>query len=197
MGKQLLVSFILEDEADKDRIEKDYDLAIRDRHYRSIDNVSGMYYHMLDGDAEKFNVKFMRVVDLDTLENGIVLIRENLNNTYGLCVDERDFSEDGYITIDTLGFSSRYNNDNEYYCVAFELDNKIVGFNGCYADGVADIDDENIKYTFNKNGKTFDLFIESDNSYRVTENSSDLDVLHSFWINLRKNERVTGIAIVE
>lgn len=197
MGKQLLVSFILEDEADKGRIEKDYDSAIRDRHYRSIDNISGMYYHMLDGDAEKFNVKFMRVVDLDTLENGIVSIRENLNNTYGLCVDERDFSEDGYITVDTLGFSSSYNNDNEYYCVAFELNNKIVGFNGCDADGVADIDDKNIKYTFNKNGKTFDLFIESDNSYRVTENSSDLDVLHSFWINLRKNERVTGIDIVE
>lgn len=197
MGKQLLVSFILEDEADKDRIEKDYDLAIRDRHYRSIDNVSGMYYHMLDGDAEKFNVKLMRVVDLDTLESGIVLIRENLNNTYGLCVDERDFSEDGYITVDTLGFSSSYNNDNEYYCVAFELDNRIIGFNGCDADGVADIDDKNIKYTFNKNGKTFDLFIEADNDYRVAENSSDLDVLHSFWINLRKNERVTGIDIVE
>ena len=197
MGKQLLVSFILEDEADKDRIEKDYDLAIRDRHYRSIDNVSGMYYHMLDGDAEKFNVKLMRVVDLDTLENSIVLIRENINNTYGLCVDERDFSEDGYITVDTLGFSSIYNNDNEYYCVAFELDNKIIGFNGCDADGVADIDDKNIKYTFNKNGKTFDLFIESDNNYRVTENCSDLDVLHSFWINLRKNERLTGIEIVE
>jgi hypothetical protein len=197
MGKQLLVSFILEDEADKDRIEKDYDLAIRDRHYRSIDNISGMYYHMLDGDAEKFNVKFMRVVDLDTLESSIVSIRENLNNTYGLCVDERDFSEDGYITVDTLGFSGSYNNDNDYYCVAFELNNKIVGFNGCDADGVADIDDKNIKYTFNKNGKTFDLFIESDNSYRVTENSSDLDVLHSFWINLRKNERLTGIEIVE
>lgn len=197
MGKQLLVSFILEDEADKDRIEKDYDLAIRDRHYRSIDNISGMYYHMLDGDAEKFNVKFMRVVDLDTLESSIVSIRENINNTYGLCVDERDFSEDGYITVDTLGFSSSYDNDNEYYCVAFELNNKIVGFNGCDADGVADIDDKNIKYTFNKMGKTFDLFIESDNSYRVTENSSDLDVLHSFWINLRKNERVTGIDIVE
>lgn len=197
MGKQLLVSFILEDEADKDKIEKDYDLAIRDRHYRSIDNISGMCYHTLDGDAEKFNIKFMRVVDLDTLENGIVLIRENLNNTYGLCVDERDFSEDGYITVDTLGFSSSYNNDNEYYCVAFELNNKIVGFNGCDADGVADIDDKNIKYTFNKNGKTFDLFIEADNNYRVTENCSDLDVLHSFWINLRKNERVTGIEIVE
>jgi hypothetical protein len=196
MGKQLLVSFILEDEADKDRIEKDYDLAIRDRHYRSIDNISGMYYHMLDGDAEKFNVKFMRVVDLDTLENGIVLIRENLNNTYGLCVDERDFSEDGYITVDTLGFSSSYDNDNEYYCVAFELNNKIIGFNGCDADGVADIDDENIKYTFNKMGKTFDLFIEADNDYRVAENCSDLDVLHSFWINLRKNERLTGIDIV-
>lgn len=197
MGKQLLVSFILEDEADKDRIEKDYDLAIRDRHYRSIDNISGMYYHMLDGDAEKFNVKFMRVVDLDTLENSIVLIRENLNNAYGLCVDERDFSEDGYITVDTLGFSSSYDNDNEYYCVAFEFNDKIVGFNGCDADGVADIDDKNIKYTFNKNGKTFDLFIEADNGYRVAENSSDLDVLHSFWINLRKNERVTGIEIVE
>ena len=81
--------------------------------------------------------------------------------------------------------------------MAFEFNDKIVGFNGCDADGVADIDDKNIKYTFNKNGKTFDLFIESDNSYRVTENSSDLDVLHSFWINLRKNERVTGIDIVE
>lgn len=196
MGKKLLVSFILEDEADKDRIEKAYDSAIRDRHYRSIDNISGMYYHMLDGDAEKFNVKFMRVVDLDTLENSIVSIRENLNNTYGLCVDERDFSEDGYITVDTLGFSGSYNNDNEYYCVAFELDNRIIGFNGCDADGVADIDDKNIKYTFNKMGKTFDLFIEADNNYRVTENCSDLDVLHSFWINLRKNERLTGIDIV-
>lgn len=197
MGKQLLVSFILEDEADKGRIEKDYDSAIRDRHYRSIDNISGMYYHMLDSISDKFNVKFMRVVDLDTLENSIVLIRENLNNTYGLCVDERDFSEDGYITVDTLGFSSSYDNDNEYYCVAFELNNKIVGFNGCDADGVADIDAVNIKYTFNKYGKTFDLFIEADNDYRVAENSSDLDVLHSFWINLRKNGRVTGIDIVE
>lgn len=141
----------------------------------------------------------MRVIDLDTLEASIVPIRENLNNTYGLCVDERDFSEDGYITVDTLGFSNNFVNevnDSDYYCVAFELNNKIVGFNGCDADGVADIDDKNIKYTFNKNGKTFDLFIESDNSYRVTENSSDLDVLHSFWINLRKNERLTGIDIV-
>lgn len=197
MSKQLLVSFILEDEADKCRVEKDYDSAIRDRHYRSIDNISGMYYHMLDSISDKFNVKFMRVVDLDTLESSIVSIRENINNTYGLCVDERDFSEDGYITVDTLGFSSSYDNDNEYYCVAFELDNRIIGFNSCDADGVADIDDKNIKYTFNKNGKTFDLFIEADNGYRVTENSSDLDVLHSFWINLRKNERLTGIEIVE
>ena len=51
------------------------------------------------------------------------------------------------------------------------------------------------KFICKSNKKAFDLIIEADNNYRVTENSSDLDVLHSFWINLRKNERVTGIEI--
>lgn len=65
---KLFISFVAENEEDKITLESLYDTALRDRHFRSMDDVSGMYYSILDNKRDYFNVKFVKVMNLENNE---------------------------------------------------------------------------------------------------------------------------------
>ena len=109
MSKQLLISFIIETEADKERLKNEYDRALKDRHYRSIDDVGGIFYSIMDNPTEKFKVEFMRVIDIDTFEVETVPVNYCLDEAvYGLYINNKDLLEDGSAYVSALGINDSF-----------------------------------------------------------------------------------------
>ena len=204
MSKKLLISFIIETEANKERLENEYDRALKDRHYRTIDDVGGIFYSIMDNPTEKFKVEFMRVIDIDTLEVETVPIKCCLDEAiYGLYIENKDLLEDGSIYVSALGISDSFDYgtyDSDYYCAAFEFDGKIVGLKEQF-DG-SKIDDRNIKYLFSLDCKDFEFYLkDSDSGFKfskdINDNDKELNVLHVIDIDVAKEDEQKFMSIIK
>jgi hypothetical protein len=204
MSKKLLISFIIETEANKERLENEYDRALKDRHYRTIDDVGGIFYSIMDNPTEKFKVEFMRVIDIDTLEVETVPIKCCLDEAiYGLYINNKDLLEDDSVYVSALGISDSFDYgiyDLDYYCAPFEFGNKIIGLKEQF-DG-SKIDDKNIKYTFSIGNKDFELYLrDSDSGFKfskeINDSDKELNVLHVMDIDVAKEDEQRFMSMVK
>ena len=190
---KLFISFVTESEADKLTLERLYDTALRDRHYRSIDDISGMYYSLLDDKRDYFNVKFMRFIDLENNEVETLKISDGLS-VYGVYIDKNDILDDGSVYVDSLGYSKSFNPEDyriEYNFPAFEFDGEFIMIKNPVDD--SKVDDENILYNFRLFDKYYELYIENTNgSFRLAKELSkkdeDFNILHSSEIDIREED---------
>ena len=190
---KLFISFVTESEADKLTLESLYDTALRDRHYRSIDDISGMYYSMLDDTRDYFKVKFMRVINLERNEVETLKISDGLG-VYGVCIDKNDILDDGSVYVDALGYSKSFNPEDyriEYNLPAFEFNREFIRLKNPVDD--SNVDDENILYSFRLLNKDYELYIENiDGSFKLvkelSKKDSDFNILHSFDIDVKEED---------
>ena len=204
MSKKLLISFIIETEADKERLENEYDRALKDRHYRTIDDVGGIFYSIIDNSTEKFKVEFMRVIDIDTFEVETVPINYSLDeDVYGLYINNKDLLEDGSVYVNALGISDSFDYgtyDSDYYCAAFEFGNKIIGLKEQF-DG-SKIDNKNIKCLFRIDGNEFEFYLkDSDSGFKLSKDINDIDkelnILHVMDIDVLKEDEQRFMSIIK
>lgn len=190
---KLFISFVTENEADKLILEKLYDTALRDRHFRSMDDVSGMYYSLLDNKRDYFNVKFVKVMNLENNEVETLRIPECLD-VYGVYIDKNDILDDGSIYVDALGYSKSFNPEDyriEYNFPAFEFNGKFIRLKNPVSD--SKVDDESILYNFRLFNKDFELYMENINgSFKLVRELSkkyeDFNILHSAEIDIREED---------
>ena len=204
MSKKLLISFIIETEADKERLENEYDRALKDRHFRTIDDVGGIFSSIMDNPTEKFKVECMRIIDIDTLEVETVPINYCLDEeVYGLYINNKDLLEDGSVYVSALGISDSFDYgtyDSDYYCAAFEFGNKIVGLKEQF-DG-SRIDDRNIKCLFRIDGNEFEFYLkDSDSGFKfskeIDDSDKELNVLHVMDIDVAKEDEQKFMSIIK
>lgn len=204
MSKKLLISFIIETEADKERLENEYDRALKDRHFRTINDVGGIFSSIMDNPTEQFKVEFIRIIDIDTLEVETVPVNYCLDEViYGLYINNKDLLEDGSVYVSALGISDSFDYgtcDSDYYCAAFEFGNKIVGLKEQF-DG-SRIDDENIKYTFSIGNKDFEIYLkDSDSGFKLSKEIDDsykeLNMLHVMDIDIAKEDEQKFMSIIK
>ena len=190
---KLFISFVTENEADKLTLEKLYDTALRDRHFRSMDDISGMYYSILDNKRDYFNVKFVKVMNLENNKVETLRILECLD-VYGVCIDKNDILDDGSIYVDALGYSKSFNPEDyriEYNFPAFEFNGKFIRIKNPLSD--SKVDDENILYNFRLFNKDFELYMENiDGSFKLVrelgKKDEDFNILHSAEIDIREED---------
>lgn len=190
---KLFISFVTESEADKLTLERLYDTALRDRHYRSIDDISGMYYSIIDDKRDYFRVKFMRVINLENNEVETLKISDGLG-VYGVYIDKNDILDDGSVYVDALGYSKSFNPEDyriEYNLPAFEFNGEFIRIKNPVDD--SKVDDENILYSFRLLNKDYELYIENINgSFRLakelSKKDSDFNILHSFDIDVKEED---------
>lgn len=198
---KLFISFVTESGADKLTLERLYDTALRDRHYRSMDDISGMYYSIIDNTRDYFRVKFIRVMNLENNEVETLKISDGLN-VYGVCIDKNDILDDGSVYVDALGYSKSFNPEDyriEYNLPAFEFNEEFIRLKNPVDD--SKVDDENILYSFRLFDKYYELYIENTNgsfklAKELSKKDSDFNILHSFDLDLEEEDVSKFISLV-
>jgi hypothetical protein len=198
---KLFISFVTESEADKLTLESLYDTALRDRHYRSMDDISGMYYSILDDKRDYLRVKFMRIMNLENNEVETLEISDGLN-VYGVCIDKNDILDDGSVYVDALGYSKSFNPEDyriEYNLPAFEFNGEFIRIKNPVDD--SKMDDESIIYSFRLLNNDYELHIENINgSFKLvkelSKKDSDFNILHSFDLDLNEEDVSKFIGLI-
>jgi len=192
---------VTESEADKLTLESLYDTALRDRHYRSMDDISGMYYSILDDKRDYLRVKFMRIMNLENNEVETLEISDGLN-VYGVCIDKNDILDDGSVYVDALGYSKSFNPEDyriEYNLPAFEFNGEFIRIKNPVDD--SKMDDESIIYSFRLLNNDYELHIENINgSFKLvkelSKKDSDFNILHSFDLDLNEEDVSKFIGLI-